>query len=368
MQLKIVCLAGDGIGPEVIAEAEKVLACVADCFGHRVELSRGHIGAAALKAEGTPLSEATKRAASAADAVLLGAVGLPEYDECSPAERPEKGLLDLRKELAVYANLRPVKVYPGLESASPIKADRVGGTDLVIVRELTGGLYFGTPRGIEAERAINTLVYTAEEIERVARLAFELAKSRRGKVTSVDKANVLETSQLWRQVVNAVARDYPSVQLEHLLVDSAAMQLVLAPRDFDVLLTENLFGDILSDEAAVLSGSIGVLASASVGARRVGGKLPGLYEPIHGSAPGIAGKGLANPLGAVGSVALMLAWSFGLEAEAAAVDAAVRRSLEDGRVTPDLGGSARTSDVGDVVCASIRSAHGARTAPRRDES
>ncbi len=358
MHIEIVSLPGDGIGPEVIAEAEKVLACVAEAFGHRVELARGLVGGAALEAEGTALPDATRRAAKAADAVLLGAVGLPEYDGRAPAERPEKGLLDLRRELAVYANLRPVKAYPSLLGASPLKPERVIETDLVIVRELTGGLYFGTPRAIDDRRAVNTLRYDVDEIERVARLGFELAKGRRGKVTSVDKANVLETSQLWRRVVDDVARDYPGVKLEHLLVDNAAMQLVLAPRGFDVILTENLFGDILSDEAAVLAGSIGILASASVGARRADGKLPGLYEPIHGSAPGITGMGVANPLGAIGSVALMLAWSFGLEAEAAMVDDAIRRCLEDGRVTPDLGGSASTSEVGYAVCAAIRAARG----------
>lgn len=361
MQLKILSLPGDGIGPEVTAEAEKVLECVATRFGHHLELTRGHIGGAALKAEGTPLSEATKRAASAADAVLLGAVGMPEYDRNAPAERPEKGLLDLRKELAVYANLRPVKAYPNLVGASPLKADRIEGTDLLIVRELTGGLYFGAPRGIDGKHAFNTMAYTADEIERVARIAFELARSRRGKVTSVDKANVLETSQLWRQVVTDVARDYPGVELEHLLVDNAAMQLILAPGRFDVLLTENLFGDILSDEAAVLAGSIGVLASASVGARREDGRLPGLYEPIHGSAPAIAGKAVANPMGAVGSVALMLEWSFGLRDEARAIDAAVSRWLDEGPLTADLGGTASTSQAGDALCAWIRTANRTRS-------
>lgn len=357
MKLKILSLPGDGIGPEVTAEAEKVLVCVAELFGHGLELAREHIGGAALAADGAPLPEATRRAASAADAVLLGAVGTPAYDANPPAKRPEKGLLDLRKELAVYANLRPVKAYPSLVSASPLKAERIDGTDLLIVRELTGGLYFGNPRGLEAGRAFNTMVYADTEIERVARIAFDLAKRRRGKVTSVDKANVLETSQLWRQVVTAVSRDYPGVELEHLLVDNAAMQLVLDPRRFDVLLTENLFGDILSDEAAVLAGSIGVLASASVGARR-DDKLPGLYEPIHGSAPAIAGKGVANPVGAIGSVALMLEWTFGLAAEAAAIDAAVSRWLREGPLTADLGGRAGTSQAGDAICAAIRSAHG----------
>ena len=354
MQLKILSLPGDGIGPEVTAQAEKVLTCIAERFGHHLELARGRIGADALVADGTPLPEATRRDACAADAVLLGAVGLPAYDGRPPAERPEKGLLDLRKELAVFANLRPVKAYPSLVAASPLKAERLEGADLVIVRELTGGLYFGTPRGRTESRAFNTLSYDADEIERVARIAFDVAKGRRRKVTSVDKANVLETSELWRQVVTDVAREYPDVELEHLLVDNAAMQLVLEPGRFDVLLTENLFGDILSDEAAVLAGSIGILASASVGARRPDGKLPGLYEPIHGSAPSLAGRGIANPAGAIGSVALMLDWSFGLRAEASAIDAAVSRWLEDGPLTADVGGRASTSEAGDAICAAIR--------------
>ena len=359
MELNILSLPGDGIGPEVTAEAEKVLACAAGGAGHRLRIGRGLIGAAALKAGQAALPDATRAAAVAADAVLLGAVGLPEYDQHPPAERPEKGLLALRAAMGVFANLRPVKAYPSLLKASPLKEARVAGTDLLILRELTGGLYFGTPRGLAHGRATNTLTYTEAEIERVARLAFELARGRRGKVTSVDKANVLETSQLWRQVVDRVAGDFPGIRLEHLLVDNAAMQLVLEPAAFDVLLTENLFGDILSDEAAVLAGSIGLLASASLGARREGGALPGLYEPIHGSAPALAGKGLANPLGAIGSVALMLDWSFGLKEEAALVEAAIAWLLEEGPLTPDLGGRATTSEVGDALCARIRAGQGA---------
>lgn len=359
VNLKILSLPGDGIGPEVIAEAEKVLACVVARSGHGLHLERGLIGAAALKAGDQALPEASRAAAIQADAVLLGAVGLPEYDQHPPAQRPEKGLLELRAAMEVFANLRPVKAYPSLLKASPLKEERVAGTDLLILRELTGGLYFGTPRGLHQGRATNTMSYTEAEVERAARLAFELARGRRRKVTSVDKANVLENSQLWRQVVNQVAKDFPEVRLEHLLVDNAAMQLVLEPTAFDVLLTENLFGDILSDEAAVLAGSIGLLASASLGARRADGRLPGLYEPIHGSAPAIAGKGLANPLGAIGSVALMLEWSFGLKEEASLLDDAIAWLLEEGPLTPDLGGAATTAQVGDALCGRIGAISGA---------
>lgn len=359
MDLNILSLPGDGIGPEVTAEAEKVLAAIATRFGHRVRLERGLIGAAALEAGEAPLPTSTRAAAEVADAVLLGAVGLPGYDRHPPAQRPEKGLLDLRAALGVFANLRPVKAYPSLLKASPLKEERVIGTDLLILRELTGGLYFGEPRGIAGGRAINTMVYTEAEIERAARLAFSLAQGRRRKVTSVDKANVLENSQLWRQVVDRVAADFPEVRVEHLLVDNAAMQVVLEPTSFDVLLTENLFGDILSDEAAVIAGSIGLLGSASLGAREPDGRLPGLYEPIHGSAPSIAGKGLANPLGAIASIGMMLKWSFGLEIEAACVDEAIARVLEEGPLTPDLGGDASTAGVGDALCARIESLAGA---------
>ncbi|HTL99361.1 MAG TPA: 3-isopropylmalate dehydrogenase [Holophagaceae bacterium] len=358
MELNILSLPGDGIGPEVMAEAEKVLACAAGRFGHSVKLGRGLIGAAALRSGGKALPDSARAAAVAADAVLLGAVGLPDYDRHPPSERPEKGLLELRAAMGVFANLRPVKAHPSLLKASPLKEERVAGTDLLILRELTGGLYFGEPRGIARGRATNTMSYTEAEIDRVARLAFELARGRRRKVTSVDKANVLENSQLWRQVVDRVAGDHPDVKLEHLLVDNAAMQLVLEPRAFDVLLTENLFGDILSDEAAVLAGSIGLLASASLGLRREDGILPGLYEPIHGSAPSLAGKGLANPLGAIGSVALMLDWTFGLREEAALLEDAIAWLLEAGPLTPDLGGDASTAQVGDALCARLEAMAG----------
>ncbi|HWQ07777.1 MAG TPA: 3-isopropylmalate dehydrogenase [Holophaga sp.] len=364
MELNILVLPGDGIGPEITAEAVKVLEAVCAARGHALALGTGLIGGASLEATGEPVSAATLAAAQAADAVLLGAVGLPKFDGLPPAKRAERGLLDLRKAMGVFANLRPVKAHPALHGASPLKEERVAGTDLLILRELTGGLYFGQPRALEgtgtARRAFNTLPYAYDEIARVAVLAFELARGRRRKVTSVDKANVLETSQLWRQVVTEIAAGYPDVALDHLYVDNASMQLVLNPRSFDVLLTENLFGDILSDEAAVLAGSIGLLPSGSLGARRPDGTVPGLYEPIHGSAPDLAGKGVANPLGTIGSVAAMLDWSFGLKAEAAAVEEAVAHVLEHGPCTPDLpGGKGTTAAVGDAVRTRILKTMGA---------
>jgi 3-isopropylmalate dehydrogenase len=291
-----------------------------------------------------------------ADATLMGAVGLPEFDSAPPEQRPEKGLLGLRKALGVYANLRPVRSYAALLDSSPLKNALVDGTDMIIVRELTGGIYYGTPRGIHEDggetRAVNTMTYTRSEIERVSRMAFHLAGNRRKKVSSVDKSNVLENSQLWRRVVIEVAKEFPDVALDHILVDNCAMQLILNPRRFDVLLTENMFGDILSDEGAVLAGSIGMLPSASIGDRKPSGAWVGLYEPVHGSAPDIAGQNRANPFGAIGSVAAMLEYSFGLKEEAAAVNRAVEAVLNSGRVTADLqpaGRAATTSEVGDAV-------------------
>ena len=298
--------------------------------------------------------------ALAADATLMGAVGLPEFDNAPPDQRPERGLLGLRKILGVYANLRPVFAYDSLVPSSPLKDELVRGVDLIIVRELTGGIYYGTPRGLSVVDgelvAVNTMVYRRSEIERVARMAFELARKRRRKLTSVDKANVLENSQMWRQVVTEIAPEFPDVALDHLLVDNCAMQLVLNPRGFDVLLTENLFGDILSDEAAVLAGSIGMLPSASIGVRKPSGVWTGLYEPVHGSAPDIAGQNKANPLGAIGSVAAMLSYSFGLAEEAQAVERALAAVLASGRVTADLkpsGPPATTEQVGCAVCDAI---------------
>src|SRR5579872_2529734 len=336
MVLKILVLAGDGVGSEVTRAAVGVLHVVAKKFGHSLELSEGLIGGVAIRKTGSPLPDDTLNKALAADATLLGAVGSPEFDSEPPERRPEKGLLGIRKALGLYANLRPVKMWPALVDSSPLKNEIVSGTDMLIVRELTGGLYYGQPRGVFDDHAVNTMQYTRTEIERIARKAFQLARGRRKKVTSVDKSNVIENSQLWRRVVVEVAREFPDVTLDHLLVDNCAMQLVLNPRRFDVLVTENMFGDILSDEAAVLAGSIGMLPSASIGAKRPNGVWAGLYEPVHGSAPDIAGQNKANPLGAIGSIAAMLEYSFGLKEEAAAIDRAIETVLESGKLTADL--------------------------------
>jgi len=329
----IVVLPGDGIGPEVIAEAERVLKTVSERFNVTIDLRRFPIGAAAVAAAGDPLPAETRAAVQGADAVLLGAVGDPSLDQAPRPLRPEAGLLALRALLGVYANLRPVTVHAVLADRSPVKPDRLRGVDLLIVRELTGGLYYGEPRGREETRAVNTLTYSALEIERVARVAFEAARTRRRLVTSVDKANVLEVSQLWRDVVTRVGRDYEDVRLEHLYVDFAAMKLIAEPAAFDVLLTENMFGDILSDEAAVLAGSLGLLPSASLGAGA------GLFEPIHGSAPGIAGQGIANPLGAIASAAMLLRHGLGLLEPAAAIDRAIEAVLAEGYRTRDIAGA-----------------------------
>lgn len=360
MNLNLLILAGDGIGTEVTREAVKVLEKVAGTFGHKLALEEGLIGGIAIHKTGGPLPPETVQKALAADATLMGAVGLPEFDNADPEKRPERGLLGIRKALGVFANLRPVRSYPSLVESSPLKNHLVDGTDLIIVRELTGGLYYGTPRGISGsgaeERAVNTMVYTRPEIERVARVAFHLARQRKKKLTSVDKSNVLENSQLWRRVVVEISKEFPDVELDHVLVDNCAMQLVLNPKRFDVILTENLFGDILSDEGAVLAGSIGMLPSASLGERRPSGAWTGLYEPVHGSAPDIAGQNKANPFAAIGSVAALLEYSFGLKKEAAAVNKAMEAVLTSGKVTADLkpaGKPATTSEVGDAVAARI---------------
>ena len=333
---------------------------MAQACGHRLRVSEGLLGGIAIHKTGTPFPPETEKLALQADAVLLGAVGLPEFDEAPPETRPERGLLAIRKAMGVFANLRPVRTYKTLLDSSPLKNDIVDGTDMIIVRELTGGIYYGTPRGIsgegEFECAVNTMTYTRPEIERVAHMAFSLARGRRKKVTSVDKSNVLENSQLWRRVVTEVAKDYADIALDHLLVDNCAMQIVLNPRRFDVVLTENMFGDILSDEGAVIAGSIGMLPSASIGEKRPSGAWTGLYEPVHGSAPDIAGQNKANPLGAIGSVAAMLEYTFGLTDEAAAVTRAIERVLAQGKVTADLkpiGTPATTEQVGEAVCAAI---------------
>ena len=353
MKLRITVLPGDGIGPEVTAEAVRVLQTVAAIHGHRFEFDSHAIGGAAIREFGSPLPTNTLDACLASDAVLLGAVGAPEYDRTPPNQRPEAGLLLLRRALGGYANLRPAMCYPAIVGCSPLREDVCAGADILIVRELLGGLYFGEPRGFTGSTvASNTMTYSIDEIERVARVAFAAARGRRGKVTSVDKANVLETSQLWRQTVTRVSRDYPDVTLDHLYVDACAMHLMVNPRRFDVVLTENLFGDILSDEAAVISGSLGMLASASIG-----GDV-GLYEPVHGSAPDIAGKGIANPCGAIASAAMMLRHSAGLDQEATDIENALQAVLEAGYRTPDIasgtgGYLARTSEIGELVCESV---------------
>ena len=327
----IAVLPGDGIGQEVVAEAVKVLGAVGDCFGHRFVLEHALVGGAAMDATGEPLPQATLAACKASDAVLFGAVGDPKYDDPAAKVRPEQALLGVRKELGLYANLRPVRVLPGLVEASPLRPDLVHGVDLVVVRELTGGIYFGQPRVEGDERAVDTMVYTRAEVERIAHLAFQVARGRRGKVTSVDKANVLACSRLWRRTVKAVAGDYPNVTLEHMLVDAATMHLIKRPRDFDVILTGNQFGDILSDETSVLAGSMGMLPSASLGEGRFG-----LYEPIHGSAPDIAGQGIANPLAAILSLAMLLRHSLEMDVEAEAVEMAAAAVLDAGHRTADL--------------------------------
>lgn len=339
MNASILLLPGDGIGPEVVAGAERVLRAVAARFGHEFDISSALIGGAALSQGQAPLPDSTLEAARRAGAILLGAVGDPSYDTAPPSERPEAALLAIRRELALYANLRPARVWPGLESAGPLKPEVLAGTDMLIVRELTGGLYYGEPRGYadDGSSAHNTMRYSRLEVERVARRAFEAARLRRRRVTSVDKANVLETSRLWRQVVTAVGASYPDVTLEHMLVDTCAMKLAYAPSSFDVVLTENMFGDILSDEAGAVVGSLGLLPSASLG------DAAGLFEPVHGSAPDIAGKDLANPIGAVASAAMLLRHALGLELEAVAVEEAIEGALTSGARTADLAGGAGQS-------------------------
>jgi 3-isopropylmalate dehydrogenase len=360
MKLNILVLPGDGIGPEVTREAVRVLEHVAKKWKHELHLTEGLLGGIAIHKTGGPFPDETRKLALAADATLLGAVGLPEFDELPPEKRPEKGLLGIRKALDVFANLRPIVAYESLIDSSPLKNEIVRGTDMLIVRELTAGLYFGTPRGIHDENgervAVNSMVYRAGEVERVVRMAFSLARKRRKKLTSVDKANVLENSQMWRQIANAVAKEYPDVTLDHVLVDNCAMQLILNPTRFDVVVTENLFGDILSDEGAVLAGSIGMLRSASIGNQLPNGVWRGLYEPVHGSAPDIAGQNKANPFAAIGSAAAMLSYSFGLEREAAAIEDAMQAVLKNGPVTGDLkpkGTSGTTEQVGKAVCDAI---------------
>ncbi len=356
MLLKIAILPGDGIGPEVTDEAVRVLEATAAAFGHELSLKRKDIGGAAYTSTRDPLPSDTLQTCLASGAVLLGAVGGPAFDNLPKELRPERGLLRLRKELGAFANLRPAVCFPALEDCSPLRPEIVHGADVLIVRELLGGIYFGEPRSTEGapgrRTAIDTMRYREPEIERIARVAFELSRSRRRQVTSVDKANVLDCSRLWREVVTRIAQEYPDVQLRHTYVDSAAMALVSRPAGFDVLLTENMFGDILSDQAGAIVGSIGVLGSASIG-----GPV-GLYEPVHGSAPDIAGKGIANPLGAILSIAMMLRHSFRLTAEADCIEAAVTTVLCSGSRTRDLvkPGEAviGTTEMGGKIVAAIK--------------
>ncbi len=355
MDAVIGVLPGDGIGPEVVAEALRVLGAVATRGGHRFETRHALLGGAAIDATGRAFPNETRAVSLESDAVLLGAVGGPKWSDPAAKERPEQGLLDLRAAMGVYANVRPVATHPALYCASPLKPERLAGVDIVVLRELTGGIYFGEKRRTH-DSASDVCSYKRDEIERLLRMGGEMARGRRRKVTSVDKANVLETSRLWRSVANDLfARDFPDVQLEHLLVDAAAMHLLSRPGDFDVIVTENMFGDILTDEASMLVGSMGMLPSASLN-----GQKRGLYEPIHGSAPDIAGRGVANPCGTILSVAMLLRYSFGLESEARLVEKAVFGVVESGVRTRDIAApgsrDASTSQMGDAVVAAVLAA------------
>ncbi|MGQ9626167.1 MAG: 3-isopropylmalate dehydrogenase [Anaerolineae bacterium] len=357
MEARIAVLGGDGIGPEVVAEGVKVLRRVAEVYGHTFHFEEGLVGGIAIEEKSNPLPEETLALCRRSDAVLLGAVGGPKWDDPHAPLRPEQGLLRLRKELAVFANLRPVRLYKPLLHASPIRPEIVEGTDLVVVRELTGGIYFGEPRGREKvgseERAFDTEVYTTSEIERVVRFACELARKRRGKVSSVDKANVLNASRLWREVAERVFAEYPDLETEHVLVDACAMFLIRRPTSFDVIVTGNMFGDILTDEASMLAGSMGMLPSAALGE-----KGPGLYEPIHGSAPKYAGQNVANPIATILSCAMLLRHSLNLEKEAQVVEGAVSAVLEEGYRTRDIREEGRTlvgtKEMGDLIAEHIR--------------
>ena len=352
MKANIVLLPGDGIGPEVVAEAVRVLETVAQAGGHSFEYGEQLMGGCSIDRYGVALTDETLTECQASEAVLLGAVGGPKWDDPRAKVRPEQGLLALRKGLGVFANLRPVRVHPALVDSSPLKPEKLKGVDIIVVRELTGGLYFGQPKMRERlnghERAVDTLEYHDYEIQRVVELAFRLALDRRKKVSSVDKANVLESSRLWRQIAAAIGAEHDDVVLEHVLVDTASMRLVTSPASFDVIVTENMFGDILTDEASVLAGSMGMLPSASLGLDG-----PGLYEPIHGSAPDIAGQGIANPVGTILSAALLLRYSLKLETEAAAIEKAVDDAITAGCRTTDLGGRLTTRQMTDEVIARL---------------
>jgi 3-isopropylmalate dehydrogenase len=361
---RIALFPGDGVGPEVVAEAVRVLEAVAGRFDARFDFVPLSIGGEALDRYGVPIRPEDLSICAETDAALLGAVGGPKWDSVEPALRPERGLLQLRKTLQLFANLRPVSVYPSLADSSPLKPDVLEGVDLLVVRELTGGIYFGQPSrrwsDEEGRAAVDTLVYRDHEIERVVRLAFALAQSRRGRLASVDKANVLQSSRLWREIVDEIAADFPDVQIEHVLVDAMAMHLIKSPSRFDVIVTENMFGDILTDEASVLPGSIGLLPSASLSANAAPAAATrfGLYEPIHGSAPDIAGQGLANPAGTILSAAMLLRWSLGLEEAASAVERAVAEAIAAGVRTPDIAATGEaavsTEEFGGEVARRVR--------------
>ena len=356
MEYRIAVLPGDGVGPEVVAEGVKVLRQIEALYDLQFILQEGIVGGAAIDATGDPLPEATLQLCEASDAVLFGSVGGPKWDDLPQEQRPERGLLRLRQALDLYANLRPARLYEALADASTLRPEVVSGIDLLVVRELVSGIYFGEPRGLEpqgqGERGVNTMVYTTDEIRRVARLAFELARKRRSKVTSVDKANVLEVSTLWRREVTELAGEFSDLEVEHMFVDNCAMQLIREPKQFDVIVTGNLFGDILSDEAAMLTGSIGMLPSASIGGKAA------LFEPVHGSAPDIAGQGIANPIATINSVAMMLQFALDQPAAAQLIDAAVETVLEQGYRTPDIMREgctlASTTQMGDHICAALR--------------
>jgi 3-isopropylmalate dehydrogenase len=356
MKIRITTLPGDGIGPEVTAQAVRVLEDCVEVFGHELKITEKNVGGAALLASNDPLPKDTVESCLSSGAVLLGAVGGPAFDKYPAKLRPEAGLLRLRKELGVFANLRPAICLPGMESLSPLRSEIVRGTDVMIIRELLGGVYFGarvTEGDAGSRRATDSMTYSEPEIERIARIAFQLAQGRKKQLLSVDKANVLDSSRLWRDVVTCISADYPDVNLSHMYVDSAAMALVSRPSGFDVIVTENMFGDILSDQAGAVVGSLGLLPSASIG-----GKV-GLYEPIHGSAPDIAGQGIANPLGTILSVAMLLRHSFQLEKEAASIESAVTQVLAAGHRTRDLaekgGTCVSTQQMGELVCKQLRS-------------
>jgi len=352
MNFTITLLPGDGIGPEVVAEAARVLDFVASKYNHTFNFQERLMGGCSIDKYGTSLTDETLADCKSSDAVLLGAVGGPKWDDPNAKDRPERGLLALRKGLGVFANLRPVKVHPALIDASPLKPEKLKGVDIIVVRELTGGLYFGQPKMREMkdghERAVDTLEYYDYEIKRVVELAFNLARGRKKKVTSVDKANVLESSRLWRQIATQIGKENSEIELEHTLVDTASMRLITTPASMDVVVTENMFGDILTDEASMLAGSMGMLPSASLG-RMDDASGVGLYEPIHGSAPDIAGKGIANPIGTILSSALMLRHSFKLESEACAIEKAVEQTITDGARTADLGGKLSTRQMTDEI-------------------